>query len=149
METRSARLSAAPQRIRASVREACANTTPAIVNIAGNACATGIFVINAVNQHRLIGVATTQLRPPKARCADSESRFLAIKKFSWSPALRLIAARQNRFFCESRGTDSHLGFSQSRGRIVAHDERLVYAAIRAEHDDAASRHAEVRCRAWT
>jgi hypothetical protein len=80
------------------MQEARENTAPVIVNVAGNACATGVFVIRAFNERCSIDVSTTHRRPLKTRCADSESRFLAIKKFSCSPALRLIGARQNRFF---------------------------------------------------
>jgi hypothetical protein len=97
-EARRARRSATPRSIGAVMREARENTTPPIVNIAGNACATGISVNNTCNDHCSIGITATHRCGPKAGCADSESRFLAIKKFSWSPALRLIAARQNRFF---------------------------------------------------
>jgi hypothetical protein len=46
----------------------------------------------------------------KVRCADSESQFLAIKKFSRPTAARLIAARQNRFFARIAATDSAGGF---------------------------------------
>jgi hypothetical protein len=80
------------------MQEAPENTTQVIVNIAGNACAAGVFVNNVFDERGSIGVPTTRRCRLKARCADSESRFLAIKKFSCSPALRLIGARQNRFF---------------------------------------------------
>jgi hypothetical protein len=71
---------------------------PVIVNIAGSACAAGIFVIHALNGRRAFDVIATRRYPPKRVCADSESRFLAIKKFSCSAASRLIGARQSRIF---------------------------------------------------
>jgi hypothetical protein len=71
---------------------------PAIVNMTGNTSATVVSTTHALNDHHTIDVIATQQRRPKARCADSESRILAMKKFSCSAASRLIAARQNRFF---------------------------------------------------
>jgi hypothetical protein len=76
----------------------CENALPSIVNIARNADAAGVSAIRAFNDRRAIGLTATHRGRLKARCTDSESRFLAMKKFSWLPASRLIAARQNRFF---------------------------------------------------
>jgi hypothetical protein len=70
----------------------------AIADIAGSDCAAGIFVIHALNDRHAADVVATHRGLPKTHCADSESRFLAIKKFSCSPASRLIVARQNRLF---------------------------------------------------
>jgi hypothetical protein len=70
----------------------------ALVNIARSACATGVFANCAFNDQRLRDVIAPRRDRRKTGCTDSESRFLAIKKFSRSPASRLIAARQNRFF---------------------------------------------------
>jgi hypothetical protein len=72
--------------------------TSAIVNIAESACAASISVIRAFNDQRADDVTSPRRGRLKARCTDSESRTLAIKKFSCSPASRLIVARQNRFF---------------------------------------------------
>jgi DNA segregation ATPase FtsK/SpoIIIE-like protein len=58
------------------------NPTPTIVNIARSARAAGVSVIHALNDRRSVDVITTHQCRLKARCADSESRFLAIKKFS-------------------------------------------------------------------
>jgi hypothetical protein len=63
-----------------------------------SACATGVFVIRAFDDLGAVDVIATDRSRPKPRCADSESRFLAMKKFSWLPASSVIAARQNRFF---------------------------------------------------
>jgi hypothetical protein len=82
------------------------NATPRIVNPARNACAAGIFVIHARHGKRIIDIIATHHRQMKARCADSESRVLATKKFSRSPASRRIVARQNRFFARIAAADS-------------------------------------------
>jgi hypothetical protein len=74
------------------------NTSPTIINIAGNACAADVFVILARIDRDVASVIASLEWRLKTRFADSESRFLAIKKFSCSPASRLIGARQNRFF---------------------------------------------------
>src|SRR5260370_5173379 len=74
------------------------NALHSIVNIARNADTAGVSVIRAFDDRRAIGLIATHRGRLKARCADSESRFLAMKKFSWLPASRLIADRQNRVF---------------------------------------------------
>jgi hypothetical protein len=74
------------------------NTSPAIINIEGNACAADVSVIlSRIDRHVADVVAGLEWRL-KTRFADSESRILAMKKFSCSPASRRIGARQNRFF---------------------------------------------------
>jgi hypothetical protein len=72
--------------------------TPAIVNIARSAHAAGVSVTNTFDHRLAIDVLATLRRWLKTPRADSESRSLAIKKFSWLRAPRLIAARQNRIF---------------------------------------------------
>jgi hypothetical protein len=47
------------------------------------------------------------------RRADSESQFLAIKKFSWFLRWRLITPRQNQFFERIAGADSRPGRGSS------------------------------------
>ena len=113
--TRNPRRSATQQCIRATMRIVRAKPTPAIVNIAGSACAAGVFVLRTFCERGSVDVVATHRWPPKARCADSESRFLAIKKFSCSPASRLIAARQNRFFARIAATDSQDAIGRWRG----------------------------------
>src|SRR5258708_12407175 len=61
----------------------------AIVDVAGNACAAVVFANHAFDDHRTIDVVAISRWRRKARCADSDSRFLAIKNFSCSPALPL------------------------------------------------------------
>src|SRR6266436_9440648 len=92
------------------MRDERENPTPPAVNIARSACAAAIFVINSLNDRRAVDVVATDRGRPKARCADSESRFLAIKKFSWSTASRRIVARQNRLFARIAAADSQGDF---------------------------------------
>jgi hypothetical protein len=98
MKARSALSSTTPQCIRTTTQAARENATSTTVNIEGNACAAGVFVACTFNDCCSIDVTTTHRRQVKARCTDSESRILAIKKFSCLPASRLIGARQNRIF---------------------------------------------------
>jgi hypothetical protein len=98
MKARSARSSTTPQCIRAMTQAARENATSTTINIEGNACAPGVFVICTFDDYCSIDVTTTHRRRLKARCTDSESRILAIKKFSGLAASRLIGARQNRIF---------------------------------------------------
>jgi hypothetical protein len=65
----------------------------------------------------IIACLVTRGWRPKARRADSESQFLAMKKFSSSPASRLIGARQNRFFARIAAADS-------RGAVLGRDHEL-------------------------
>src|SRR4051794_19577381 len=71
------------------------NSTSPIVNIAGNACAADALDIGAARAQRRERLVAT--RPPntKACRADSESRILAMKKFSRAAPSRRIGARQN------------------------------------------------------
>jgi hypothetical protein len=74
------------------------NLGPVNVKIAGNACAAHVSLIHIqCAQHRARIIATHRLQA-KAFCADSESRILAMKKFSCAETSRLIGARQNRIF---------------------------------------------------
>jgi hypothetical protein len=93
------------------VRAVRENATSAIVDIAESDCAAGVFVIPTSDDRYAIDVVSTDRCRLKACCADSESRFLAMKKFSRRPALRLIGARQNRFFEGIAAADSRCDFS--------------------------------------
>ena len=86
----------------------------AIVNIEGNHCIAGVFVIRALHDRCAIDLVATHRVRLKGGFADSESRFLAINKFSCSPAPRLIVARQNRFFERIASADSRGDFSSKR-----------------------------------
>ena len=92
------------------MRIARKNPTPAVVNIARSDCAADVFVIRAFTDRRAIYVVGTDRGRLKARCVDSESRFLAIKKFSWSTASRRTAVRQNRLFARIAAPDSQQRF---------------------------------------
>jgi hypothetical protein len=106
---------------------ACGNTTLPIVNITGNDCAAGISVTHTLLHQCAIAAIATHRWWLKAHCADSESQFLAIKKFSRSPALRLIAARQNRFFAGIAAADSARGFSSARCIVAGLSDRRILA----------------------
>ena len=67
--------------------------------------------------------------PEKTRRTDSESRFLAMKKFSCLPALRLIVARQNRIFERIAAADSHRRFPGLARCIAAYGEQLMHASV--------------------
>jgi hypothetical protein len=104
------------------------NTRSAIVNIAGSDCAAGIFVIRAFEDRQVIDVIATHRCQPKVHCADSESRFLAMKKFSCWLASRLIVARQNRFFARIAPADSQCDFLVA---MVSYSRRTLHARSRA------------------
>jgi hypothetical protein len=96
------------------MQEVRENIAHVIVKIDENPCAAGVFTIHASDDIDAIdGVATAKHRP-KARRADSESRFLAMKKFSRPPPSRLIGARQNRFLLRIAAADSQDDFSSRR-----------------------------------
>ena len=126
---RSARSPATQQCIRAMMRAVRENAMQTNVNIAGSACAAGVFVISTFDDRRAFDVVATHRCRLKAHCADSESRFLAIKKFSCPRASRLIIARQNRIFARIAAADSQCDFSSAR-YIAAHGERLMHACVR-------------------
>jgi hypothetical protein len=72
-------------------------TALAFVNIAANPIAEGLCVIDACFDQGIFAAVVSRERRLKARRTDSESQFLAIKKFSCPPASRLIGTRQNPF----------------------------------------------------
>jgi hypothetical protein len=97
------------------------NTMSAIVNIERNTCAAGISLIHTSYADFTIEVVATRRCRQKAPLADSESWFLAIKKFSCTTAWRLIAARQTRFFAEIAAADSRARFPPRRpSRLTTH-----------------------------
>jgi hypothetical protein len=102
------------------------NAMPAIVNITRKPCAAGISLIHASSNQSTIRVVATHRRRQNAPLADSESRFLAIKKFSCTTASRLIAARQTRFFAGIAAADSERDFC-SAPRVAARRAWLTRA----------------------
>jgi hypothetical protein len=122
----------------------------AIVNIEGNHCSAGVFVIRALHDRCAIDLVATHRVRLKGGFADSESRFLAINKFSCSPAPRLIAARQNRFFERIASADSRGDFSSKRCAPLAIKEPRAPTCA---SDDTTSTmlakdRAAFRCRVW-
>ena len=68
----------------------------------GNRLYDSVFVIR-IRRGRCANTCVVSRRGRlTARCVDSESRILAMKIFSCSPASCLGRARQSRSFCESR-----------------------------------------------
>jgi hypothetical protein len=118
------------------MRAARENATPAIFKITKSHCAAGISVMRTFTGACAVDVVGSYQRELKARSADSESRFLAIKKFSCLAASRLISARQNRLFAQIAAADSQGDFWLVR-RIVARDERStqVDARTKRHHGD--------------
>jgi hypothetical protein len=76
----------------------------AIVKIAGNACAAALFAICAENAKCVRAFIASRARPLKERCVDSESGFLAMKKFSCLTRFGLASALQSGRCCESRSS---------------------------------------------
>jgi hypothetical protein len=124
---RNARRSASSKCLHATRLDARANALHAFANIAGSACAAGVFAILSFNDRRAIDAMAVRRCRQKARVTDSESRILAIKKFSCPPASRLNAARQIRFFERIAPADSQLCFVHIARCIAVYGERSVHA----------------------
>jgi hypothetical protein len=90
------------------------NKTPAFVNIDESPCAAGLSAIHSAGGLRIIDAVASRRRRSKVRRADSESPFLAMKKFSRIPASRRFGARQDRIFAGILATDSQLRCSSRR-----------------------------------
>jgi hypothetical protein len=127
------------------------NAVRPFVNIDRNACAAGTFVTHASADRHIIDAATRHRWRLKARCADSESQFLAMKKFfvftaiasrrrSPEPAFR--ANRPDRF-----GSREFV-----RATMKRCSRRTIDASSRADRDDDdgenVARRATLRCRVW-
>jgi hypothetical protein len=74
------------------------NLGPANVKIEENACAADVFLIHLERAQHLMRIIATDRLQRSAFFADSESRILAMKKFSCAETSRLFGARQNRIF---------------------------------------------------
>jgi hypothetical protein len=105
---RDARAAAAPQRIRATMRVVAENTTSAFVNIDGNHCAASISAIHASGDLHAADAIATRRHRSKVLNADSESSFLAMKKFSCISPSRRFGARQDPIFARIVAADSQL-----------------------------------------
>src|SRR3984893_16826739 len=85
---------------------------------------------------RCRGRAADRCRP-KARCVDSESRFLARKKFFVLAGFASLRARQNRFFARIAAADSAAAILVSRdGLPLMVNDRCTRAGIKQGGDDA-------------
>jgi hypothetical protein len=98
MRAGDARSSATRQTFRATKQKLREKPQRKILKIAGSDCAAAVSATRAFDDRRSINLVAGHGDSSNARCTDSESRFLAIKKFSCSPAWCLVAARQNRIF---------------------------------------------------
>jgi hypothetical protein len=128
------------------------NPMSSIDNLTRNDCAAVVSLIHAsLTCCAITSVATDRSRQ-NAVAADSESWFLAIKKFSCTTAWRRIAARQTRFFAGIVTADSRVRFS-SAPRLAARRAWLMHAGARLTRRRApvvpTSRRATFRCRVWT
>jgi hypothetical protein len=74
------------------MQEAPHRSTRALVDNAGNACATAVSLIRIFHPQHAVGVVVTRTIRQKARSVDSESGVLAIKKFLRKSRQRLIGA---------------------------------------------------------
>src|SRR5271169_3053551 len=98
MRARDAHSTATQQTIQATKQKPREEPQQTILDIARSDCTTAVSEIHALDDRHFVNVIASHESGPNARCADSESRFLATKKFSCSPASCLVAARQNGFF---------------------------------------------------
>jgi hypothetical protein len=90
--------------------------------IAGNTCTAAVFVICDSDDRYAIEVAGhPKIRSDGAR-ADSESRFLAIKKFSQAEPRRLISARQTPIFARIEIRPIRGDSARPTPQIVKHRE---------------------------
>jgi hypothetical protein len=107
----------------ATMRTAHKNQTPVIARDTRNACAAGISIIRTSFDRCIADVVSAHKHRFEARCADSESRFLAMKKFSCPPASSPIAARQNRFFARIATADSQRYFDRDEASSIDIEHR--------------------------
>jgi hypothetical protein len=97
------------------------------VDIAGSGCAAGVSAVHTFNDRHAIDVMAIPRCLQKTRNTDSESRILAIRKFSCPPASRLNAARQIRFFARIAAADSQACFVHIARCIAVYGEQSVHA----------------------
>ncbi len=142
-------------RERASMRRASFDdTTTHSSDEAGSACTAGIgkcqdcskalcrrhFLHSRFSRALRARLSAARRRRGKRRCADSESRILATKKFSCLTPSRLAALRQNRLFARI----GRSRFAVRDGRDRRGETTSAMRARCARPDRAA-----LRCRAWT
>jgi hypothetical protein len=98
-----------------------------IDEIAESPCAAIVSAIDVHIDLHAAHVIATQEGRLKARCADSESQFLATKKFSCPPASSLIGARQNQFFERIAQSDSQSEFAPRDAASIVTGDRCTLA----------------------
>jgi hypothetical protein len=99
------------------------------VDIAGIAFAKGVFVIDVFAASNATDVVALRRGRPRAPCADSESRFLAIKKFSRLAAFASYRRSPKPIFDANRTDRFATAFGVGSTR-AAHGERLIFARER-------------------
>jgi hypothetical protein len=116
-------------------RRARENPASSVVKRTENPFGESVFdTLDITARHACRGLATHRVAR-KPRCADSESRFLAIKKFScFAPRLR-IGSRQKQFFERIANTDS-LAAVRARCVITRHNTTRRSARGIARRSDA-------------
>jgi hypothetical protein len=107
-----------------------ANSTSTIVKIAESAYAAVVSVVFIKSEQHAASIAATHLHRCKALGMDSESRILAMKKFSCEEPSRLIAPRQIRFFARIAETDSQARFARAMHRWEFANVRNALARAR-------------------
>lgn len=99
------------------------NPALVFVDIAGNACATGISAICAQRAACLFNAEATYVRSSETPRADSESGFLATKKFFDTNSLCLGEVGRNRF------SDRVAARDDSAMRLIARTSNARSAAV--------------------
>ena len=114
------------------MRDMRARSTSMIVEIAGNACAAVASVIR-ISHHQTRGVRiATPRHGRERRCVDSESRILAMKKFSClTPISPLAAGRTVAFLRIAVGDSRDGGSSRTTDRRRREPSRTMKGAFEA------------------
>jgi hypothetical protein len=86
--------------------------------------------MRALRDQTTIDVVASHRSRLKAPCVDSESRFLAIKKFFAPTGFASLRARQNRSFGRNAATDSLARFFAFAQCGVTHGEQSVHNRAR-------------------
>jgi hypothetical protein len=129
----------------------CEIAALAFVDVIENHCAASVSAIQLSCEKNSMRDGAARRRGSKTRVANSESAFLATKKFLCATSPNPIGARQNRHFCESRepirnNTTDRRDDDRSLDRPAR--ARLRHP-IDAASITAARCRATFRCRVWT
>ena len=110
------------RRIGAAIQITRENSTSTFVKVAGSDCAAAIFFIRYTSNLQRMFVAPSRSGKRKSPCADSESRFLAIKKFSGKPWTLAVRRSRADIFLRIAKCDSQ---SASSAMVRCHDRPVV------------------------